>query len=146
MAPMRFLIGEHQEVRHRRLLDDRHGAKQPAGAGHQLAALAGLVDLLGRHREEVEENPAEDLVLLQNLVGVESLLVAKRAQLHRFRDDGRVEADDRRRILGIVGDSIDEQRDVIQQLFGGKDAIRIDGHPRRNPLQPDGGQLISGAT
>jgi len=108
------LVGEEEEVRHRRLLDDGHRAVEARSARHQLALLARLVDLVHRPRKEREEDPAEEFVLLQDLVGIEALLVTELAELHRLGDDGHVDSHFGGRILDIVRDALQQERDVVE--------------------------------
>src|SRR6266566_8107377 len=121
-----MLIGEQQKVSHRRLLDDRHRAIQARSARHQLTLPARLRDVLDSRREELEQNAAKKLVFLEDLVGVEPLLVTQLAELHRLGYDWHVDADLGGRILHVVGDAVNQQRDVIEQLVGGEYAIRIE--------------------
>ena len=115
--------------------------KRRERAGHQLAAAARLLDLFRRAEKKVKEDAAEDLVLLENLVGVEPLFMAQRAELSRFGHDRHVDADLRGRILDVVGDAVDQQRDVVEELIRGKDPVGVDRDARRDPIQPRGRQL-----
>ena len=124
-------------VRERCLLDERDCAKHAMAADEQLVFLARLRRASERAAgEEGEDDPAEDLELLQQLVFVEPLPMAQRAKLHRFRDHRRVGRDYHRRILEIRGNAVDEQRDMVQQFIGRKNPHRIELDARRDPLEP----------
>ena len=69
------LVGEQQKVGHRRLLDDCHCAIESGPARHQLGLLARLGNRLDGSGKELEQNPAEEFILLEDLVGVEALPV-----------------------------------------------------------------------
>jgi hypothetical protein len=67
--------------------------------------------------------------------------VAKRPQLHCFGDYRHVDADLSGRVLDVVGDAVDQQRDMIEQLVRGKDPIRLDRDPPRDFREPGARQL-----
>src|SRR6476469_2569866 len=102
-------------MRHRRLLDDRHGPEQSARTRHQLASVARFVNLSGNVGKEVEEDAAKDLILLENLVRVEALFVAESAEFHGFGHDNHIHADLCGGILDIVGYAVDEERYMVEQ-------------------------------
>jgi PAS domain S-box-containing protein len=130
------LAREAEEVRQRRLADELRGVRDALPAGGDLARPdAGRqgVELLV---EEREQDRAQDLVLLEDLVGVEPLGVPERAELHRLGGDGRLGVDVLARPLEVVGDPVDEERHVVQQLVGREDAIRRHGDPGDDPVEP----------
>src|SRR3712207_2522833 len=46
-------------------------------------------------------------------------------------------------VLEVVRDAAEEQRDVVEQLLGGEDAVRVEAHAARDPLQPAPGELVA---
>ena len=75
-------------------------------------------------------------MLLENLVRVESLRVAQCAELHRLGDDGNVSLGDVLSVLEVVGDTVHEERDVVEQLVGRKDPSRLDRHSGDDAIEP----------
>jgi hypothetical protein len=130
-----------QVLRRRRLLDQRHRVEDAVRADEQLAARALLRDVVDDLAQEREEDPAEDLVLLEHLVGVEALLVPQGAELHGLGHDHGVAGDRPRRILDVVGDAGQQERDVVEQILAGEDAVRLDRDPLGDARQPVRRQL-----
>jgi hypothetical protein len=95
-----------------------------------------LVDRVDDRREVREQDAAEDLVLLEHLVGVEALRVTQRTELHRLGHHRRVGVHRVCRILDVVGDAGEEERHVIEQLVGREDPVGVDGHALLDPLEP----------
>src|SRR4051812_19508693 len=92
-----------------------------------------LIDLTGELREH---DGAEQLVLFQNLIGVEPLRMSQGAELASLRDNRNLGIELLSRIGHIVGNPLDEQRNVVQQLFGGEYPLRTHGHSRCDALEP----------
>src|SRR5688572_11310824 len=132
-----------QVLRHRRLLDQRDRPVEAVRAHKQLTARAGLLEVLDDPRQEGEQDAAEDLVLLLDLVAVETLRVAQVAELHRLRDDWNVADDLVRRVLEVVGDPEHQHRHVVEEVIGGKDPVLIDRHTGSDSIEPAHRQLIA---
>src|SRR3712207_8560298 len=46
-------------------------------------------------------------------------------------------------VLEVVRDAAEEERDVVQQLLGGEDAVRVEAHAARDPIEPAPGELVA---
>src|SRR5688572_3213536 len=92
----------------------------------ELGPTAVRVYRLGFSRREVEHDPAENLILLQNLVRIKSLGQTQCAQLHGFRNNRHVGADFFGWITDVVRDALYQNGHVIQQLFGWKYSVFVD--------------------
>src|SRR4028118_1419337 len=80
---------------------------------------------------------------LGGLVPGEPLRPAQLAQLDGLPRHRRVRRDLLRRVLQVVRDPVHQERDVVQELVGGEDAVGVDLHPRRDPLQPAARQVLA---
>jgi len=70
--------------------------------------------------------------------------VAQGSELHCLRDDRHVGRHFVDRILEVIGDPVDQKRDVIEQVLGWKDLSLVDCHAIGNTLQPTPGKLTPG--
>jgi len=102
----------------------------------ELRSLTRLIDLVDRRCEKGEEHAPEELVFLEELVRIESLDVPQLAKLHGFRNDWGIRSDPFRGVLDVVGDSVDEERDVVEQLVTGEDSVAFDRDPSGDALEP----------
>jgi hypothetical protein len=109
----------------------------------QLGARARDRRVLDDFGEMRIQHAAEDLVLFEDLVRVEALGVAQRPQLHRFRDHRRFGVEILLRMREIVRDPVDEDRNVVEQLVGRKDPVRVDGDARRDAVEPPPDELLA---
>ena len=143
LALIQPLLDQAEIVGQRRLLNESDRQKEAVRARQQLAPAAWLFYVIDHAREKREENAAEDLVLLEHLVFVESLREPELAQLHRLGDDGHFGQDHSLRILNVVGDSQYQKRHVIEKRVGGENAIGVERHPGADSIEPAVGQLVT---
>ena len=83
------------------------------------------------------------LVFLEQLVLIEALGKSQFAQLHRLGNDRYVGRDDVRGMLQVARDAVDQDRDVIEQLFRREDAVRRQLHPIADAVEPPTRELIA---
>src|SRR5207237_511894 len=119
----------------------RNGAKHPMPAGEQFTLLAGLVHLVGLLGEKAEEDAAEDLVFLEDLVRVESLGVTQCAELHRLAHHGSIRAHFSGWLGEMISNAVNQQRNMIEEIVRRKDVIGVDIDPFADPRKPMGSQL-----
>src|SRR5436853_4586977 len=111
-------------------------------ARQQLLTRTRNVDIVRGARQERVENAAEQLVLLQELVLVETLRVAQLPELHGLGDDRDVTSHREGRILQIVSDAVDEQRHVVEKLLAWKYAVRMQRHACSDPIEPSPWEVV----
>ena len=75
-------------------------------------------------------------MFLQDLVGVKPLGMPQGPQFHGLPDHRHVDTDLGGRVFEVGGNPVDEKRDVVQQLIGGEDLVRINGDAFDNAFQP----------
>ena len=73
LALVEAALYQAQVVGQSRLLNECYRQKEAVSAREKLSPAARLIDLVDDAGQEREENPAKDLVLLQQLVLVEAL-------------------------------------------------------------------------
>ena len=127
---------EHEELRGRGLLDHGDRLKQARRARHELGARALGFDVFDGFREKLKQDAAEDLVLFEQLVLVEPLRVAQRAELHRLGDHRCFGKHRAGGVFDVVRDAEDEQRDVVDEVVRREDAIRFERYPIGDAKQP----------
>src|SRR5687768_6437410 len=132
------LARQPEKMRHRRLPYHLDGVSDALPANEEVTAIALDSRLLRDIVEKGEDDSAQNLELLQDLVSIESLLVTERAQLHRFWSNGIFGVEIRARAPEVGGDAFNEKRHVIQQAFRRKDVHRIQRHARLDALEPAG--------
>ena len=106
----------------------------------QLAVAAALLHGVGLARRKVEEHATQNLVFLEDLVRIETLLQAQRAQLHCLRDHRHVAGDFVDRISDVIGNAVEENRNVIEQLVGRENSVGLERNACSNAFQPTLGQ------
>src|SRR5256714_12851959 len=121
---------------HRRLTNqlDRIRNALPAFQEIELSTLHLI--LADNSFKEGEQYCAEDLELFEDLVGIESLLVAQCAELHRLGAYRRLGVEIGLGVLEIGGDAVNEKRHVIQEALGGEDLLCRKRDPSLYPLEP----------
>src|SRR5687768_17266669 len=150
-AQSRFAIldaitGESQELHGRSLPHQLQGVGYPLPAEQQIPRRAADLSTVDTLQYERAENGPKNLVLLEYLVSVESLRVAQRTQLHRLCDNRRRFIQVTFGMLEIVGDSVDEERDVIEQLLSREDVFALERHAGIYSLEPARHQIFSRAS
>lgn len=75
-------------------------------------------------------------MLLENLIRVESLSVSQCAELHGLCRNGHARVQLTFGVFQEVGDAVEQQRYVIEQVVGWENVVAIDGHSRADPIQP----------
>ena len=70
--------------------------------------------------------------------------MAERAELHGLGDDGHVDADLGGRILHVIGDPVDEEWDVIEEVLSREYAIPVERDATGDPVQPLQRQIVPG--
>ena len=126
------------------MLDDVDGLEESLVAGGELAAGAGLVDLIDRAGEKGEDDGAEELELFEDFVLVESLGVAEFAEGHRFGDDVAVAGDGGGGAFEVVGDAADQDRHVVEQPLVGEHPMRVERDAFADPIKPPSGEISAG--
>ena len=111
------------------------------GALEKLGSAARLVDLIDRLREKRKEHTTEQLIFLEELIRVEALQISQLTQLHRLRHDRSVRRDFFSRVLDVIGNAIDQKRNMVQEFLSWKNTLAFDRHARGDPLEPARGQV-----
>ena len=125
LAFRHLLVAEPDEVNRRHGLDAREGVEETVAADQQFRPVARHLGVLDARREEVEQDAAEQHVVLQDVVRVETLGMPVHAQLHRRAHGRRVDAHGVVGVLEIPGDPVDEERHHVAHRRGWAWAIRV---------------------
>src|SRR5690349_5983558 len=129
---------------HRRLTNELHRLRQTLPANQEIASGILTWDRSRSLGKKAEDDLAEHLVLFENLVGIETLAVTQRTELHRLGDDRRLGVDVALRPFQIAGHALDEKRNVVEQLVSRENTLGRNRHPSGDPVQPLGYELLFG--
>jgi hypothetical protein len=123
-------------VAHGRLSNQLDRLRGALPAREYLPSRNVLRELLGSLREKIEDDLSEHLVLLEELVDVKTLGVTERAELHCLGDDRSLGVNIPLRTREISRDALDQERNVVQEVFGWENPVRRNRDPLADAIEP----------
>src|SRR5215208_3992964 len=93
-----------------------------------------------------EDDVSQNFIFLEDLIDVEPLRMSQRPELHCLCSYRSSSVEVEVLALEVIGNTVDQKRDVVQQLIGRKDLAWLDCHSSADSLEPPSNYFLSHAS